>query len=210
MSDNPCRTLAESLAEALPGAWSADEIYEHAFRLTRDDGMALVLFWQWRFREGEKASIRADLIEHPLRRHAELATWGYRDAPDLKAGFDATRPIGKIAKDVMRRVVTPYEPIYPALVEKRAEIQQALAYQQDCAEHAAKILSCELRGDLRKGEDATIYIYSPNPSATIRFTPSPRECAVQVQINSLTPAQATHVAEFLADLKRNKPNPEAA
>lgn len=209
MSENPCRTLAENLAEALPGHWSADEMYEHAFRLTRDDGMALVLFWHWRFAQDKKATIHADLVAHPLSRTGCLRTWGYYDVAPLKAGFDPERPIDKIAADVMRRVVRPYEPIYPTLVEKRAEILRNLAYQQDCAEHAAEILGCELRGDLRSGEEAAIYTYSPNPSATIRFIPSSTDGSVEVRLG-LTPVQATHFAEFLVGLRQAKSNTEAA
>lgn len=163
--------LSADLAGALPGDWTPELRTDWGARLTRRDGLQLWLSLDgWKGRASCSPSVPTD-----NGGCMSLRSWGViaYDAPAPAAGFALGRDTATVAREIVRKVLEPYEPLWRAILEKKAEREDGRNGAVRLAEDLAGALGDTTWQDRRKyngRSDITLYLGAGDePSGQVRI-----------------------------------------
>lgn len=133
---------APAIAALLDGEWKAEGQGENAyqwFKLRRADGLAVSLTLDtWKGR----VNASPEVPKAPNGGYRSLRDWGvipYNESGP-SAGMAVDRDPKAMARDIMRKVVTPYQPLYAKILERQEAQNKASNKAGELVIALAKIL----------------------------------------------------------------------
>ena len=139
--------IARELSRQTTREWTATQVHEHYSRFTRADGLALGCSSSWS-RTAGSIHVSPDLPDN-----ADGARPYLRDSEKIDGiNVGASKSDAQIARDLIRRLVTPYEPLYTRLVAECDATLAVYATARRNAEQVATAIGAQI-GRNRNGED---------------------------------------------------------
>lgn len=191
--------MTAAIMAALPGEWSLNNQHQWFACIARADGLAINLTFRgesaWPRSEAHTvhASLAAPKLETDKHYNASWRDYGYRlkgsDLPTPDgARMSQKRGAEAIAKDIVRRVIKPFEPSYWAAVEMAAERDTARNAQLSLIADLARIAGVELDR------------YSTESAGTYSFHIQANTDSASFKIQSVPAEKAKRLAAFVREL----------
>lgn len=185
-------SFACALVAALPGSWSFEQRTDQSAKATRADGLSLSVYFN-----GEKVEVTPS-VPSLNGGHRSLRDWGVipYNASAPSAGVSMARSPEACAKDVARKVVTPYESMFAAIVAKNAEILEYQGKAHVLAVEVAALLE-QPRG-LERHSPGNGYSFTIADTAgiygSVDIAP---HGSTEIKLRSMSPAQVRSLLAWL-------------
>jgi len=195
MNQEPATAWSTVVAavKLLPGQWTLASSTDSYARAMRADGLTISFTYDRSGRRFECKPCVPSLPNH----HCTLVSWGVLPSAmqGPAASFAGNREPAALARELVRKVVEPYEPMYPVIMERRAARLASYERNARLAKKIASAFETEVYGDPVTGEDAKIYASAGEGRLEFKVCGSG---SVYLTARSLDGELATKLAEFAA------------
>ena len=188
--------LAQAVAAALGAPWAFTEADEHEpprclwARIARPDGAEISVH----LNTYPKPRLNISGVYPRGPNGRDYGPWDSTKRPSM--GVAPDRPAAVIAKEIARRLLPEYLPLYAKAVQDKAAYDAGAGVQQGVASRLAFTLGLPPRAHPADSQSVQIHVYQTD-GCYGEFTVS-NGGGVQVKLTGLTPAQADAVARVVA------------
>lgn len=150
--------IVADIVAKLPGVWSIKSDEDRHSTLTREDGLALYIVTDWR--DNARAEVRPS-VPRAEGGYSSLRDWGCirYDEKGPEMSFAVTRDPARVAKEIERKVLEPYAPMYQKILATIADRDTRRNNAAALAQSLGRLLHVSTTAQeaaLRAGRDAVI------------------------------------------------------